>query len=814
MNAYLLLPLLLTLFCLVLVVMTIRGNTRSYVHRLFSFFLLTLGAWGVVIFGMRASSDLDSAYGWERWAVPLAALMSTLLYHFSVEFTVARVKPWILTALYLASFLCIPLALTRYIIVGMQIKPYGYAPIYGWLSPPWILFNYVVPIAALVAFIRYYRRSTYAEQRNRVVYIIIGLCLIFIGGIFDILPSFGLPLYPGAIIADVTFCSLVAMAIIKHNLLDIRVVLRKGVAYFLTSTLFSLPFIIMFFVTTVFVPQYKIPPWAYFVLLAIAVVVLPQVWAAVQRNVDRWFYRDRYDHLRALDIFNKNTQSLINDDTQRYTLVKLVAGALRAKSVFLLQPNGTGGDFVCVASFGSQVQCGSLAFNKDSYLLKWLEKHTDPLPYHELDFIPQLQGAISEENGVLEQVQGKVIVPLKTVSGRLSGLFVLGSKLSEQPYTLEERKFVSTISNQVAMSLENARLYDDAQRARRNLEAWLNSMSDCVIIVQFDRTIQFMNKAARDTFPEGAPRCWGALGRDSACPQCPIPNLTDTSHGISYTSLIGDRQYDVAAAALKNPDGSLALIEVLRDVTEREQARMRERQLQQELGLASRLASIGELAAGVAHEINNPLTGIMGFSERVLRKSTDETVKRDLQRIYDEACRAARVVDNLRTFARRRHPKKESISVNDILQKTLEMRMYELRTSNIEVEIDLNPSLPNVRADFQQMQQVFLNIIINAEQAMSEAKNGRKLRIQSEGRDGFVRIILTDSGPGISEENLSKLFQPFFTTRGDKGGTGLGLSICHGIVSEHGGKIYARSEAGKGAEFFVELPTADEMAGQ
>ncbi len=245
---------------------------------------------------------------------------------------------------------------------------------------------------------------------------------------------------------------------------------------------------------------------------------------------------------------------------------------------------------------------------------------------------------------------------------------------------------------------------------------------------------------------------------------------------------------------------------VVQDITEREQAEEREQELQRELYLSSRLAAVGELAAGVAHQINNPLTGVLGFSQRLLRKSTDQETNQGLKRIYAEAERAARVVQNLLTFARRRQPKKQYSYINDILESALELRAYELNTSNIEVVIDPAPGLPEIMLDFYQIEEVFLNLILNAEQAMTEANSGGKLTIKTEERKEYVRTTFSDNGPGIPAENLEKIFDPFFTTKGEKGGTGLGLSVCHGIISEHGGRIYAKNKPGKGATFFIELP--------
>ena len=256
--------------------------------------------------------------------------------------------------------------------------------------------------------------------------------------------------------------------------------------------------------------------------------------------------------------------------------------------------------------------------------------------------------------------------------------------------------------------------------------------------------------------------------------------------------------------------GQRANVAFIRDITGRKQAEAEKRELEQKAQLASRLASIGELAAGVAHEINNPLTGIIGFSERLLRRSTEEGARQHLEIIRDEARRAAKVIENLLTFARHREPKREQADINEILGRTLELRAYELRTSNIELDAELTPGIPRVTVDFQQIQEVFLNIILNAEQVMTEANREGKLSIKTGKVEDCIRISFTDDGPGIPAEHLDKIFDPFFTTRGERGGTGLGLSVCHGIVTEHGGRIYAKSKPGKGATFVVELPITTE----
>ena len=243
---------------------------------------------------------------------------------------------------------------------------------------------------------------------------------------------------------------------------------------------------------------------------------------------------------------------------------------------------------------------------------------------------------------------------------------------------------------------------------------------------------------------------------------------------------------------------------IARDITER-------REMEQQLQLAGRLAAVGELAAGVAHELNNPLTAIQGFAQFITaRKDLDENMRKDLDTIYRESQRAAKITQNLLSFARRHEPEKHLISINEAIEKTLELQAHPMTVNNIELAVELAPELPKTLADFHQMQQVFVNIMNNAEQAMVEAHGRGRLVIKTQKFGNMIRISFADDGPGIPEENLKRIFDPFFTTKEVGKGTDLGLSICYGLVEAHGGRIYARNKLGQGATFVVELPIASE----
>ncbi|HET6615387.1 MAG TPA: ATP-binding protein [Dehalococcoidia bacterium] len=234
--------------------------------------------------------------------------------------------------------------------------------------------------------------------------------------------------------------------------------------------------------------------------------------------------------------------------------------------------------------------------------------------------------------------------------------------------------------------------------------------------------------------------------------------------------------------------------------------RSQTRLVQERLLQSEKMSSVGQLVSGVAHELNNPLTGIMGFAQLLLLRELDDTARRQVETIYAEAERASKIVSNLLTFARRRKAQKESANLNTLIDRVLELRNYDLRVRNIDIALDMDPDLPETMLDTNQVQQVLLNIIINAEQAMrSEGGEGR-LRISTRAQRGAVVASFADSGPGMSAETLRRIFDPFFTTKDAGEGTGLGLTISYGIIEDHGGRIWAESEPGRGTTFLIELP--------
>lgn len=254
--------------------------------------------------------------------------------------------------------------------------------------------------------------------------------------------------------------------------------------------------------------------------------------------------------------------------------------------------------------------------------------------------------------------------------------------------------------------------------------------------------------------------------------------------------------------------GVLAIEALVRDVSERKKLDDQAKDVYHQLLQAEKLASLGQTISGVAHELNNPLAAILTWAERMSGTPTAETTAKGVEAILTQAERAARIVRNLLTFARKRHTTRAMVDLNHVVRETLALRSYDQRVSNVMIVEALAAGLPQVFADPHQVQQVLLNLVINAEQAMLGA-NGRGTLVvrtwHEPDRDAVV-LEVNDDGPGVPDDVRPKIFDPFFTTKEVGKGTGLGLTVAYAIVQEHGGRLRLESQPGQGASFFMELP--------
>ena len=355
---------------------------------------------------------------------------------------------------------------------------------------------------------------------------------------------------------------------------------------------------------------------------------------------------------------------------------------------------------------------------------------------------------------------------------------------------------------------ERKRMEEALTQAAEEWRETFDSISDAVSIHSTDCRLLRVNKAFADMFHTERGKivdkyCYEIMhGLNEPVSGCPHLETLKTGKpaGAEFFEPHLGMHLELTTSPIVDDKGAITgTVHIARDITEHKRQ-------EEHLMMADRLASIGELAAGTAHELNNPLTSVIGFSRLLMEKDVSDDIREDLGIICSEAQRATEVIKQLLQFAHKHPPVEEPNQINSVIEHVLRLRAYEQRAHNIEVRRDLAPALPEIMVDYFQMQQVLLNIIINAEQSMVEANERGTLTIATGRRDSTVVISVTDDGLGISQEHLAQIFNPFFTTKKAGKGTGLGLSICQRIVAEHSGQIYARSRPGEGATFFVELP--------
>jgi two-component system NtrC family sensor kinase len=403
------------------------------------------------------------------------------------------------------------------------------------------------------------------------------------------------------------------------------------------------------------------------------------------------------------------------------------------------------------------------------------------------------------------EFRSSISVPLRT-RGKVLGLLNLTTR-KERIFTEHECDLLRALANQVAMAIENAQLF-------QKVKSMIESMVEGVILLDSDYHIAIINPAARALLKLLNKRA--KLNSLTKVGKIKITEIVQHSQNTKpYKTPIEILTEDdphkvisVSSSEVRGLNGEhTGYVVVLQDVTELYNA-------QEQLYLASRLASIGELASGIAHEINNPLTSILGFAQLMLMDETNEEIRYNLQKIYDEGVRTKNIVNNLLGFARHHKGKREIVNLNSLIRNVINLFGKQLELYNIELSLDLGEELPLIYADPGQLQQVILNIIQNAYDVILHNKKGSSIRVTTKPtRNQYVRIEIQDDGPGMSQEVKKKIFNPFFTTKDVGEGTGLGLSICHKIIQSHGGTISVRSQLNKGATFIIDLPAHNEKMG-
>jgi len=810
-----------------------RPRDQATLH----FFWLCVAFYGWFSFSFYGPFDrLDWFF---YWADAIAvALLPPLLLHFTLVFPQrdaasrgdSRRRTWLVPAMYLPALV---LAGTRVVAITRGVRGSLSGPLFSRaieiLDRVEPVYLFVCAAAAIVVFVRAFRQITSLTGRRQLRWIAWGTALG--AGPFAFgyaLPwAFGFdppaPLQLTAIplgLVPLTFAS----AIVRYRLRDVEVIVKRGLSYAAFFAASVILYMAMRKLTAfVFADATDQHTWVIALLATAVIVLLAQpVRESMQNALDRVFYRDRYDYRRALVAFARDLNSDLDVVSLSRRLVSRIVETLVVdRMALMLAPSEGDGstDFTAIGAYGFTGAVPRVPLS--SSLIARLEGG------HPVALDDPIAAArfVAEEVEFWRDTGLYYFVPCM-FEGRAIAVLALGRKETDEPFNSEDLALLTAVAGQVATAIENGRLYrqlhlkaEELGRMREFNENILESLDDGLVVFDADERIVRWNRALEDFY--GVARS-AAVGRtlaeifDAPFVEALRATIQDHPYGATLhrvplsTHKGGDDRILVNATEvpLQNAAGgdeAVGTLMLIENITERVH-------MEEQLQISEKMASIGLLAAGVAHEVNTPLTGISSFTQMLL-EGADQNDPRTalLEKIERQTFRAAKIVNGLLNLSRPGTSSNDRIEVdlNAVITDVFSLLEHQFEVGSVKVRRELADYPVLVNGIEHQLQQVFLNLFLNARDAMP---SGGWLSVKTR-IDGDRAIAeIADTGSGIPSAQLARIYDPFFTTKSIGRGTGLGLSITYGIVREHDGTIHCDSAVGQGTRFTLALPLAPAQA--
>jgi signal transduction histidine kinase len=667
-------------------------NRTSNVNKVCMLLNFSVSLWHWGILGREVALEKTIALFSVRLCYVGAIFVPALFFHF-INYLLKLEKNRLIITFYAISLTFLTFDFTPLFIKDVgPILSFRFYGIPGKVYPLYALSFISIIGYSHYILIRHFKKAE-GQTRNQIRYLLFAAIVGFFGGVSTFLPNFNIEVFPFGFYLISIYVLITSYAIAKHKLMDIRIVFKKGTTYALLMLLLFVPssLLILLFQKLIYGHIHYLFSGFVFSLLLVVAVLFHRIKPQTEKAVEQFLFKNHYDYRETLGKFSKAMVTILDLQSLSKRIIETITQTMGVEKASIFLWNEEKGGYSLFESKNIKMTATTSLLSKNDPLPHYLQKIEEIIIREEL-----AKGAnIQELNDVTKKMsflEAELSIPL-ILKGQLIGMINLGYKFNKDIYSHEDIELLSTLANQTAIAIENARLYEDLKRSK------------------------------------------------------------------SY------------------------------------------------IRRADRLASLGTLTAGLAHEIRNPLVAIKTLTQLLPERLDDEEFRNNfLQIAAGEVDRISSLVNELLDFARPSDPKLELEDIDTILDGMILLVSTETKKKQINIIKDYTPNLPPIQIDREQIKQVFLNILLNAIEATTE--NGKitvKTRsFMKPGGDPYLQIEFNDTGCGISGEYIEDIFNPFFTTKST--GSGLGLSISNQIIQDHRGYIDVESQLGKGSSFFINLP--------
>jgi len=788
------------------------------------------------LYALKYTGALDASGQWDKvdqtvfWFNVLAeSLQPALFLHFALSFPEERLanirRKWLLPVVYAPGAA----------LLGLWLVAIGHWQATGLLNhrlnQTATAYDAIYYVLAALLFVRSYSQADTPLLRQQLKWLMRGAWLAV--GPFTLLYAipFLFDLSMPSLLTKLAGLSLVFLpltfswAIVRYRLMDTDLIFKRGVAYTLaTGLLLGAYFGIIALIALLVhngLPQ-SVREWSLGISIVATAALFEPLKRRIQSWVDRVFDRHRYDYRKALVDFGRGLSSEKNLQTLLKSIVEQLPRTLLVARVAVFMAQEPGGLHLA-ASHGLPAEIGAARdlLRPDSLDLGFLD--FDQATDHTHIFLENAQQALhlpEEQRRAAALLDLNYYLPCRVQDGeqtRTIAVIGLGRTIGGDFLSSEDVELLESLASYIGIALQNASLYSrleekivEFERLKEFNENIVESINVGILAIDLEDCIESWNAQMEAMYALSRAE---AIGQDlrSVFPAEFVEALDGfrNDSGVHHlykfrlTTRAGEqRTANIAIAPLLSRNFvSVGRIILVDDITERVS-------LEAQLAQADKLSSIGLLAAGVAHEINTPLAVISSYAQMLSKQMKGDTrLGPVLDKITQQSFRAAEIANGLLNFSRTSTTEFRDTNLNQVIRDTLSLLEHQFKTAQIVVDLDLAEDLPSIHGNPGKLQQVFLNLLLNAKEAMP---GGGRLRVATLA-NGHVEAVVNDSGAGIAPEHLKRIYDPFFTTKtmpkpGDRRGTGLGLSVSYGIIQEHAGKIHVESAVGAGTTFHLEFP--------